>query len=189
MLTAFFVARCSLDRVCRLPLYIFMYYFGTPAVFGLHSCYKGLSRARCTVRRLFASRHPGGAGELLLQLSFLRLYNNCSLLKNQTVPKERHTPHGGSAQKHDSEFRTPPVLTQESIRVVTTAGRGTNRGTRRQTRLRGGVPSVPMRPSSEKCGGEEGETEGRSPMIDLTFLSSLWSVLKGLTLIKHPSCV
>ena len=51
--------------------------------------------------------------------------------------------------------------------MVTTAGRGTNRGTRSQTRLRGGVPScVLLRPSSGKCGGEEGKT-GTVAHIDL----------------------
>ena len=51
--------------------------------------------------------------------------------------------------------------------MVTTAGRGTNRGTRPQTRLRGGVPScVLLRPSSGKCGGEEGKT-GTVAHIDL----------------------
>ena len=89
----------------------------------------------------------------------IQVFCICSFIEKPTAPKERYTPHGGSDKSHDSEFRKPPVLAQESIRVVTTAGRGTNRGTRPQTRLRGGVPScVLLRPSSGKCWGEEGKT-------------------------------
>ena len=108
----------------------------------------------------------------------------CSLLNKPTAPlEERHTPHGGSDKSTTRNFGDhlyTVVLAQESIlydrqtdslsvclsvtlRVVTTAGRGTNRGTRPQTRLRGGVPScVLLRPSSGKCGGEEEDRGGKT---------------------------